>query len=135
MVLVALIGLFIGAYLTLYHYGYIGELACSSTSGSCERVQSSRWSVLLGLPVATWGMGFYASVLALSMAGLQPRFAESRRLSLAFRLTLGREPGKEESAVLSELVQKSRQRKAKEEAVWAGVARVLLNLEEFTARE
>src|SRR5215212_2148933 len=84
MALISLAGLFLGAYLTLYKFGVIGELACNV--GSCEKVQTSRWSVFLGLPVATWGMGFYVLMLALSIAGLQPRFADSRRLSLAMLL-------------------------------------------------
>ena len=81
MALISLAGLFLGAYLTLYKFGYIGQLACNVSS--CEQVQTSRWSVFLGLPVATWGMGFYVVMLALSMASLQPRFADSRGLSLA----------------------------------------------------
>jgi len=39
------------------------------------------------------------------------REPEKGRLSLAYRLTLGREPGKDESAILNELIAKSRQRK------------------------
>ena len=79
MALVSLAGLFLGAYLTLYKFGIIGTLACGVSS--CETVQTSRWSVFLGIPVATWGAGFYAVMLALVLAGLQPRFAESRPLA------------------------------------------------------
>ena len=56
MALISLLGLFLGAYLTLYKFGVIGTLACNV--GSCETVQTSRWSTFLGLPVATWGVGF-----------------------------------------------------------------------------
>jgi uncharacterized membrane protein len=80
MALVSLGGLFLGAYLTLYKLGVIGTLACGVSS--CETVQTSRWSVFLGIPVATWGVGFYALMLVLLLAGLQPRFAESRPLAL-----------------------------------------------------
>ena len=55
MALISLLGLFLGAYLTLYKFGVIGTLACGVSS--CEKVQTSRWSVFLGLPVATWGLG------------------------------------------------------------------------------
>ena len=79
MALLSLAGLFLGAYLTLYHFGYIGTLACNV--GSCEKVQSSRWSMFLGLPVATWGVGFYVAMLALTIASLQERYADSRTLS------------------------------------------------------
>ena len=87
MALVSLAGLFLGAYLTLYKFGVIGTLACGVTS--CETVQMSRWSVFLGLPVATWGLGFYAIMLALSLAALQPRWAESRGVALLMLLLAG----------------------------------------------
>ena len=87
MALVSLGGLFLGAYLTLYHYGYIGTLACGVTS--CETVQTSRWSIFAGLPVATWGAGFYATMLILAIAGLQPRYTDSRGLSLAMLVLSG----------------------------------------------
>jgi uncharacterized membrane protein len=80
MALISLAGVFIGAYLTLYKFGFIGTLTCGASS--CEQVQTSRWADFLGIPVATWGAGFYVTMLALSIAGLQDRFAESRRLSL-----------------------------------------------------
>ena len=81
MALISLLGLFLGVYLTLYKFGYIGSLVCNVSS--CEQVQSSRWSVFLGLPVATWGLGFYAVMLALSLVGLQASFEDSPAISLA----------------------------------------------------
>jgi len=79
MALVALIGLLVSLYLTLYKLGRIGTLACGT--GGCETVQLSRWGDFLGLPVAVWGAGFYVIVLALCLAGLQDRFADSRGLA------------------------------------------------------
>jgi len=87
MALISLAGLFLGVYLTMYKFGIIGSLACNV--GSCEQVQTSRWSVFLGVPVATWGVGFYVLMLVLAIAGLQPRFMDSRRLSLAMLLLTG----------------------------------------------
>jgi uncharacterized membrane protein len=78
--LIALVGLFVALYLTLYKVGVIGELACGI--GSCEAVQTSRWSKFLGLPVAAWGLAFYASVLALALAGLTERYEDSRPFAL-----------------------------------------------------
>jgi uncharacterized membrane protein len=63
----------------MYHYGMVGSLACGVSS--CETVQTSRWSMFLGLPVATWGAGFYVVMLALTFAGLQERYADSPRLA------------------------------------------------------
>ncbi len=83
--LVALAGLFVALYLTLYKVGYIGEITCAI--GSCEVVQTSRWATFLGLPVAAWGVGYYASVFAVATAGTAARWEDSRTLSLAL-LTL-----------------------------------------------
>ena len=77
--LVALAGVFVASYLTLYKLGYIGTLACAV--GSCETVQTSKWATFLGVPVGAWGVGYYIGVLALAIAGLTARFADSRRLS------------------------------------------------------
>jgi uncharacterized membrane protein len=81
MALISLLGLFLGAYLTLYKFGFIGTLVCGVSS--CEQVQTSRWSVFMGLPVATWGLGFYAVTLALAIVGMQERYSDSSPLSLA----------------------------------------------------
>jgi uncharacterized membrane protein len=81
MALIALVGLFIALYLTLYKAGIIGTLACGA--GSCETVQLSRWASLLGLPIAAWGAGYYALVFMLALASVQDRWASSRGLALA----------------------------------------------------
>ncbi len=72
--LVALAGLFVALYLTMYKLGIIGTLACGT--GSCETVQASKWATFLGFPVAAWGVAYYATVLAIALAGLTPSFAE-----------------------------------------------------------
>ena len=87
MAVISLLGLFLGAYLTLYKFGYVGSLVCSVSS--CEQVQTSRWSIFLGVPVATWGLGFYVVMLALSLVGLGEGFEESRPLSLALLVVSG----------------------------------------------
>lgn len=78
--LLALIGLFVSLYLTLYKIGVIGTITC--TVGSCETVQTSRWATFFGLPVAAWGLGFYAMMLALALAWLSERYEDSRALAL-----------------------------------------------------
>jgi len=77
----ALIGVFVSTYLTLYKLGYIGTLQCAI--GSCETVNTSRWATFLGLPVAAWGLGFYVAALALALFGVQEQYAESRPVSVA----------------------------------------------------
>jgi uncharacterized membrane protein len=63
----ALAGVFLAGYLTLYHYGYVGSIACGT--GGCEKVQASKYAMFLGWPVAAWGVGYYASVAAVAVAG------------------------------------------------------------------
>ena len=79
--LIALAGLFIALYLMLYKLGYIGTLVCAV--GSCEVVQTSRWATLFGVPVAAWGVVYYAGMLGATLAGLSGPLSESRRLSRA----------------------------------------------------
>jgi len=74
--LLALVGVFLSFYLTLHKLGFIGQLACAV--GSCEVVQSSRWSVLLRVPVAAWGIAFYATTFGIALAGTLDPFADSR---------------------------------------------------------
>jgi uncharacterized membrane protein len=68
----ALAGIFISLYLTLYKLGIIAELSCSV--GSCETVNLSKWSRFLGLPVAAWGLLFYFDVFVLAVIGTLRRF-------------------------------------------------------------
>jgi uncharacterized membrane protein len=84
MALIALIGVFVSLYLTLYKLGYIGTLVCGT--GGCETVQLSRWGNFLGLPVAVWGAGYYLLVLLLSLVGTHERFESSRGLSIGMLL-------------------------------------------------
>jgi uncharacterized membrane protein len=83
----ALVGVFVSTYLTLYKLGYIGTLQCAI--GSCETVNTSRWATFLGLPVAAWGLGFYVAALALAFLGVQERYADSRRMAVALAVLTG----------------------------------------------
>ena len=76
----ALAGIFISLYLTLYKLNVIGELSCSL--GSCETVNTSRWSMFLGLPVAAWGLLFYVDVFIIAVLGTMPRFEYEPAISL-----------------------------------------------------
>jgi uncharacterized membrane protein len=76
----ALAGIFISLYLTLFKLGVIGELTCSI--GSCETVNTSKWSTFLHLPVAAWGLLFYAEVFVISLLGTMPRFENEPFVSL-----------------------------------------------------
>jgi uncharacterized membrane protein len=80
LALLALTGFFVSLYLALYKLGYIGALTCSV--GSCEQVNTSKWATFLGLPVAVWGVGFYAVTFGAALVGLQERFEDSRALAM-----------------------------------------------------
>jgi len=76
----ALAGIFISLYLTLYKLNVIGELSCSI--GSCETVNLSRWSTFLGLPVAAWGLLFYLDVFVIALLGTTMRFENEPVISI-----------------------------------------------------
>lgn len=84
----ALVGVLLSTYLTLYHYGLVGTLVCG-TSESCEKVQLSRYAMFLGVPVAVLGLAGYAVLLAVALAGLEGRFAEGPRVTQLLALISG----------------------------------------------
>ncbi len=55
------LGLAIAGYLTYVHYAGISPV-CEIAHG-CEKVQSSRWSEVAGIPVALLGLVGYAGIL------------------------------------------------------------------------
>ena len=59
----AVVGIAIAGYLTWVHYAGL-EPVCVGGGGGCERVQSSRWAELAGVPVAVLGLGGYIAILA-----------------------------------------------------------------------
>lgn len=61
-VALAVAGLGIAAYLTVVHYAG-GEPVCQ-LSGGCEKVQTSSYAELAGVPVALLGLVGYAAILA-----------------------------------------------------------------------
>lgn len=77
--LLSLVGLLISSYLMLYKLRVLGNIACGT--GGCETVQSSPWAVFLGIPVPAWGVGGYVALFIAALAGLQPRFLNSRALA------------------------------------------------------
>jgi uncharacterized membrane protein len=74
--LLSLVGLMVAAYLYLYKIGLVGTMVCGT--GSCELVQTSRWSRFLGIEVALIGALGYAVLLGVSLAGLQPANLQRR---------------------------------------------------------
>jgi len=61
-IVLAVVGLGVAAYLTYVHYEGI-EPVCG-LGGDCEKVQTSEWADLAGVPVALLGLVGYATILA-----------------------------------------------------------------------
>ena len=73
----AVAGLAVAGYLTWIHYFDL-EAVCVGGGGSCERVQSSEYAELLGVPVAVIGLlGYSAILVSLLVAGGEARFASA----------------------------------------------------------
>ena len=66
MLVLAIIGLGLASYLTYVHYSGI-KPACS-LGGSCEKVQTSAYSHLAGVPVALMGLIGYIAIVILLLA-------------------------------------------------------------------
>ena len=86
----ALLGVAVAGYLTYVHYAGI-DPACTG-GGGCEKVQTSQWSELAGVPVALLGLLGYSAILAalLTWAGEAGRLAVlvAAWLGLAFSVYL-----------------------------------------------
>jgi uncharacterized membrane protein len=66
LILLAIAGLGVAGYLTYVHYAGISPVC--TTGGSCEKVQTSAYSQLLGIPVALIGLVGYVAILATLLA-------------------------------------------------------------------
>jgi uncharacterized membrane protein len=77
----ALLGVMEAAYLSAYKLNLVHELACGT--GTCEQVQASPQSTVLGVPVAVLGLGAYVVLLVLALVGVQPRHANARWVALS----------------------------------------------------
>ena len=62
VLVLAVLGLGVAAYLTYVHYRGIKPVC--GLGGNCEKVQTSQWADLAGVPVAVLGLGGYALILA-----------------------------------------------------------------------
>ena len=60
---VALIGVAVAGYLVYIHYAGIKPI-CAAGSGGCEKVQTSDYAKLAGIPVADLGLAGYIAILA-----------------------------------------------------------------------
>ncbi len=73
LIVMAVLGTGLAAYLTYIHYAGIKPL-CGRNGGSCEIVQTSKYSHLVGVPVALLGLIGYVLILASLLAPEEERF-------------------------------------------------------------
>lgn len=97
--LLALVGVLISIYMSAYHFGWLGSIACGT--GGCETVQNSPWADFAGVPVPIIGLIGYGLLMVLSLLGIQDRFEDDRRIPLL--LTSGAVIGLAFSAYLTYL--------------------------------
>ena len=76
----ALVGLGLAAYLTYVRYAG-AAIAC--TTGGCEKVQSSSYSELAGIPVAVIGLAGYSAILATAFVASEVGALAAAALTLA----------------------------------------------------
>ena len=62
LLVLAVLGVVISAYLTWTHYAGL-TLVCTGSGEGCETVQSSRYASLLGIPVALLGLIAYGGLV------------------------------------------------------------------------
>jgi uncharacterized membrane protein len=84
IILFSLLGFAISVYLATAHYLQIA-VPCAIAHG-CETVLSSKYSMLLGLPLSVWGIAFYVLVIAVSLLA---NHYQSSRLWLTVILGVG----------------------------------------------
>ncbi len=86
-IVLAVLGLAISSYLLTVHWGWWSAVCLGV--GNCEAVNTSRWSELLGIPVALLGGLTYIALIALGIAVRQDIYAETARLLRFFIAAVG----------------------------------------------
>ena len=84
VVALAALGLLVTGYLALSAWTQSGLALCNAGS-SCDAIQQSQWSTLLGLPLAAWGFGLYALI---ALVAVLPRNTPLARWRHLWRLSL-----------------------------------------------
>ena len=65
LIVVSIAGIVVSGYLTYIHY-QPHALICT-TGGGCETVQQSKYAVLIGIPIAIFGLAAWVVALALTL--------------------------------------------------------------------
>lgn len=78
LIILSLLGLFDASYLTFKHYAGL-PMSCSLLQG-CEKVLTSQYAVIGGLPVALLGVGYYLAIFVVSASSF--RYPSAKTLVL-----------------------------------------------------
>jgi uncharacterized membrane protein len=65
MLVLSVIGLLVALYLTIYHYSGVPLYCPNSGAVDCQLVLNSAYSMLLGIPIAAYGLAFFAIEIAI----------------------------------------------------------------------
>lgn len=84
----ALFGVLDSLYLLLGKLGYVGELSCSISHG-CDMVNSSSYSVFLGMPVSGIGLAGYLAMFVVALVGTHPGWLNDPRPDRLLSLLAG----------------------------------------------
>jgi uncharacterized membrane protein len=85
--ILAAIGALVASYLLTVHWGW-WQAVCLGV-GDCESVNTSRWSELLGIPVALLGGLSYLAIIASCILAARDLYADNARLALFFIAAIG----------------------------------------------
>lgn len=85
--ILAVIGLAVSTYLLTVHWGWWNAVCLGV--GNCELVNTSRFSEILGIPVALLGMGAYVALIALCIAVMRGIAPEWSRRGIFFVAAMG----------------------------------------------
>ncbi len=88
MLAISIIGLLIAAYLTAYHYAGATLYCPNSGSIDCQLVLNSSYSALLGVPMAVYGLAFFAIEIAVVLHFDREQMLLWNTVGLAFVLYL-----------------------------------------------
>jgi hypothetical protein len=85
LLVAASVGMGISGYITVVHWLDTSVAGCARGSG-CDLVQASPFALLLGIPVAAWGLLLYAALTVIAVSVRDTRL--SSRLALAVSMAL-----------------------------------------------
>lgn len=87
IIIASIIGLLDSAYLS-YVKLFNTPIYCTPGLGDCDVVNASRWSVLLGIPIAILGFATFLAILLLATLGEKNRFINPYANLMLFGISL-----------------------------------------------